>query len=50
MMLFGPFIGFVLQMTHGNYVPIFIMAGSAYLAALLFINVLSPNLRPLDII
>jgi ACS family hexuronate transporter-like MFS transporter len=46
MMGFGLFIGFILQLTHGNYVPVFILAGSAYLLAILLIHSLAPRLAP----
>ncbi len=38
-------VGAILQKT-GSYVPIFIMAGSAYLIALLVIHILAPKLEP----
>ena len=38
-------VGEILQKT-GSYVPIFMMAGSAYLVALLVIHILSPRLEP----
>ena len=38
-------VGEILQKT-GSYVPIFIMAGSAYLIALLAIHILAPRLEP----
>jgi ACS family hexuronate transporter-like MFS transporter len=44
MMFFGLFIGFVLQITHGNYVPVFFLAGSAYLIAIGIIHLLAPKL------
>jgi MFS transporter, ACS family, hexuronate transporter len=44
MMFFGLFIGFVLQITHGNYVPVFFLAGSAYLIAIGIIQLLAPKL------
>ena len=44
MMFFGLFIGFVLQITHGNYVPVFLLAGSAYLIAIGIIQLLAPKL------
>jgi ACS family hexuronate transporter-like MFS transporter len=44
MMFFGLFIGFVLQITHGNYVPVFLLAGSAYLIAIGLIQLLAPKL------
>ena len=37
-------IGFVLQITHGNYVPVFLLAGSAYLIAIGIIQLLAPKL------
>jgi ACS family hexuronate transporter-like MFS transporter len=45
MMFFGLFIGFVLQITNGNYVPVFLIAGIAYLFAILFIHLLAPRLE-----
>jgi ACS family hexuronate transporter-like MFS transporter len=44
MMFFGLLIGFVLQLTHGNYVPVFLLAGSAYLVAIAVIHLLAPKL------
>jgi ACS family hexuronate transporter-like MFS transporter len=44
MMFFGLLIGFVLQLTHGNYVPVFLIAGSAYLVAIAVIQLLAPKL------
>jgi ACS family hexuronate transporter-like MFS transporter len=44
-MLIATFTGFLLQFT-GSYVPVFIMAGSAYLIALAVIHWLAPNLEP----
>jgi ACS family hexuronate transporter-like MFS transporter len=38
-------VGVVLQAT-GSYVPVFIVAGSAYLAALAVIHLLAPKLQP----
>jgi ACS family hexuronate transporter-like MFS transporter len=49
MMFFGLFIGFVLQLTHGNYIPVFLLAGSAYLAAITVIHLLAPKLAPVAI-
>jgi ACS family hexuronate transporter-like MFS transporter len=46
MMFFGTFVGFILKMTNNNYVPVFIMAGSAYLLAILVIHLLVPRLQP----
>jgi ACS family hexuronate transporter-like MFS transporter len=44
-MLIATFTGFLLEFT-GSYVPVFIMAGSAYLLALLLIHLLAPRLEP----
>ena len=38
-------VGYILQWT-GSYVPVFVLAGSAYLAALLVIHTLAPRLEP----
>jgi ACS family hexuronate transporter-like MFS transporter len=45
-MLISTFTGFLLQFT-GSYVPVFLMAGSAYL---LVIHVLVPELEPADVL
>ncbi|WP_115514335.1 MULTISPECIES: MFS transporter [Xanthomonas] len=44
-MLIATFIGFLLQAT-GSYVPVFLMAGSAYLLALAVVHALVPRLQP----
>ena len=44
-MMIARLVGEILQRT-GSYVPIFIIAASAYLAALLVIQLLSPKLEP----
>lgn len=44
-MLIATFTGFLLQ-TTGSYVPVFLMAGSAYLSALLVVHLLAPRLEP----
>ena len=44
-MMIATFIGFLLQ-TTGSYVPVFLMAGSAYLLALLVVQLLAPRLEP----
>jgi ACS family hexuronate transporter-like MFS transporter len=44
-MLIATFTGFLLQ-TTGSYVPVFIMAGSAYLLALAVVHWLAPRLEP----
>ena len=43
--LIATFTGFLLQATH-SYVPIFVIASSVYLIALLLIHTLSPSLKP----
>jgi ACS family hexuronate transporter-like MFS transporter len=42
-------VGLLLQLTQNNYVPVFMIAGSAYLIALLVIHVLAPKLACVDI-
>ncbi len=49
MMFFGLFIGFILQKTHGNYVSVFLVAGSAYLVAISSIHLLVPKLAVISI-
>jgi ACS family hexuronate transporter-like MFS transporter len=44
-MILTPLVGYILQ-TTGSYVPIFIIAASAYLIALLIIHLLVPKLEP----
>jgi MFS transporter, ACS family, hexuronate transporter len=44
-MLIASFTGWLLQ-TTGSYVPVFIMAGSAYLLALSVVHALAPRLEP----
>ena len=44
-MCISPLVGYILQ-TTGSYVPIFIIAASTYLVALLVIHLLAPNLEP----
>jgi ACS family hexuronate transporter-like MFS transporter len=39
------FTGFLLQLTH-SYVPLFVIAGFAYLTALLMIQLVAPRLQP----
>jgi ACS family hexuronate transporter-like MFS transporter len=46
MMFFGTLVGFILKLTHSNYAPVFAMAGSAYLVAILVIHLLVPRLSP----
>jgi MFS transporter, ACS family, aldohexuronate transporter len=47
-MLIATFTGFLLQLTH-SYVPVFVIAGLAYLVALLVIHILIPGLQPANI-
>jgi MFS transporter, ACS family, hexuronate transporter len=47
-MLISLVVGEVLQRT-GSYVPVFIIAGSTYLLALLIVQVLAPKLEPADV-
>jgi MFS transporter, ACS family, hexuronate transporter len=44
-MLVAKVVGYTLEST-GSYVPVFIMAGSAYLVALAFVQALAPRLEP----
>ena len=44
-MIIAPLVGYILQ-TTGSYVPIFVIAASAYLLALLIIHLLAPKLEP----
>jgi len=47
-MLVAKAVGYILQGT-GSYVPVFLMAGLAYLVAFSFIQVLAPRLQPAEI-
>ena len=47
-MIISPLVGYILDRT-GSYVPIFIIAASAYLIALLVIHLLAPKLEPANI-
>jgi ACS family hexuronate transporter-like MFS transporter len=47
-MCISTFTGFLLQFA-GSYVPVFVMAGSAYLTALLVIQMLAPRSQPAEI-
>lgn len=42
-------VGFILNKNAGNYLPIFIIAGSMYLSALLIIHLIVPRLEPADV-
>jgi ACS family hexuronate transporter-like MFS transporter len=44
-MLIAKIVGYILEWT-GSYFPVFIMAGSMYLIALLFIHLIVPRLEP----
>jgi ACS family hexuronate transporter-like MFS transporter len=48
MMFFGTLVGFILKLTHSNYAPVFAIAGSAYLIAILVIHLLAPRLIPAE--
>ena len=47
-MLIATFTGFLLE-TTGSYVPVFVMASSAYLLALAVVHALAPGLQPAEI-
>jgi len=47
-MFIAEMVGYILQRT-GSYVPVFILAGSAYLVALCFVQVLAPRLEKVEI-
>jgi ACS family hexuronate transporter-like MFS transporter len=47
-MLVSKGVGYILQRT-GSYVPVFLMAGSAYLIAFAFVQLLAPHLKPAQI-
>lgn len=47
-MLIAKAVGYILQWT-GSYFPIFVIAGSAYLVALLVIQLLAPKLEPVNL-
>lgn len=44
--LFGVLVGWILTVTHKNYLPIFLMCASAYLIAFAAIHLLMPKLEP----
>jgi ACS family hexuronate transporter-like MFS transporter len=46
-MLMAKYAGWVLD-TIGSYTPIFVVAGSVYLIALVVIHMLSPKLKPVE--
>jgi MFS transporter, ACS family, hexuronate transporter len=47
-MLIAKVVGYVLQWT-GSYLPVFLIAGSAYLLALLIFHLLAPRLEPAQV-
>jgi ACS family hexuronate transporter-like MFS transporter len=47
-MMIAKTVGYVLEWT-GSYFPVFVIAGSAYLLALLVIHILAPKLEPLQL-
>ena len=47
-LLLAKVTGYVLQRT-GSYLPLFIIAGSAYLTALVIMHVLNPRLQPAQV-
>ena len=47
-MLIAKLTGFILE-TTGSYVPVFLIAGSAYLLALAVVQILSPKLEPVNL-
>jgi ACS family hexuronate transporter-like MFS transporter len=48
-LLFSPFIGFILERTHNNYLIPFLVSGSVYLVAFVIIQALAPRLEPVDL-
>jgi ACS family hexuronate transporter-like MFS transporter len=44
--LFGVLVGWILTVTHKNYLPIFLICASAYLIAFAAIHLLMPRLEP----
>jgi MFS transporter, ACS family, hexuronate transporter len=44
--MFGVLTGWILTVTNKDYLPIFVIAGSAYLVALLIIHLLMPRMDP----
>ncbi|MGZ5498405.1 MAG: MFS transporter, partial [Candidatus Aminicenantales bacterium] len=48
-LLFSPFIGFVLERTHNNYLIPFLVSGSVYLLAFVIVQALAPRLEPVDL-
>jgi ACS family hexuronate transporter-like MFS transporter len=48
--LFSTYIGHILQLTHGNYSILFIIAASVYLFSLLINVLLAPGLKKVDLV
>jgi ACS family hexuronate transporter-like MFS transporter len=44
--LFQRLTGRILEATGSNYVPVFLICGSAYVTALLIIHLLAPKMEP----
>jgi MFS transporter, ACS family, hexuronate transporter len=49
MMFFGLLIGLLLTLTHGNYTPVFLIAGTAYLLAISVVHLIVPRLQIISI-
>jgi ACS family hexuronate transporter-like MFS transporter len=49
MMFVGLLIGLVLTLTHGDYAPLFVMAGTVYLFAIAAIHLIVPKLQSVPI-
>lgn len=47
-MVFSKYAGYVLDQIAHSYVPLFVVAGSAYLVALLVIHLLMPKMEPVE--
>lgn len=47
--LFQRLTGRILEATGSNYVPVFLICGSAYVTALFIINLLSPRMEPVSL-
>jgi len=48
-MLFTKITGYILEWTHSDYLPVFVMAGFAYLTALGIIHLLVPVIKPVKL-
>ncbi len=48
--LFSTYIGYILQLTHGNYSILFIIASTVYLSSLLISVLLSPGLKKAELV